>query len=89
MIDFQNGNFFVAGSVIPDQTIAFVVDQNITINGITKSVAFSFSTQIGADDDHLFVIQASVNAVPEPASYAMLLAGLGLLGFATKRRQGV
>lgn len=32
--------------------------------------------------------QASVAAVPEPSTYAMLLAGLGLLGFA-KRRQSV
>ncbi len=31
--------------------------------------------------------QASVAAVPEPSSYAMLLAGLGLLGFAKRRQQ--
>lgn len=29
----------------------------------------------------------TVNAVPEPESYAMLLAGLGLLGFAARRRK--
>ena len=30
--------------------------------------------------------QLLVSAVPEPATYAMLLAGLGLVGFATRRR---
>jgi hypothetical protein len=28
-----------------------------------------------------------INAVPEPETYAMLIAGLGLLGFAARRRQ--
>jgi hypothetical protein len=31
--------------------------------------------------------QFSVSAVPEPATYTMLLGGLGLLGFAARRRQ--
>ena len=29
----------------------------------------------------------NVTAVPEPETYAMLIAGLGLLGFAARRRQ--
>jgi hypothetical protein len=32
---------------------------------------------------------ASVSAVPEPASWAMLVAGFGLVGVATRRRQNV
>ena len=30
--------------------------------------------------------QVAVNAIPEPETYAMLLAGLGLLGFITRRK---
>ncbi|MBL8503829.1 MAG: FxDxF family PEP-CTERM protein, partial [Rhodocyclaceae bacterium] len=30
--------------------------------------------------------QFNVTAVPEPGSWALLLAGLGLLGFAARRR---
>ena len=32
--------------------------------------------------------RAFISAVPEPEPYAMLLAGLGLLGFLARRRQG-
>ena len=31
---------------------------------------------------------ASISAVPEPETYAMLLAGLGLMGFMTRRKSG-
>jgi len=33
------------------------------------------------------VVDGVITAVPEPESYAMLLAGLGLVGFATRRRK--
>ena len=32
--------------------------------------------------------RAFISAVPEPETYAMLLAGLGMLGFLARRRQG-
>jgi hypothetical protein len=32
-------------------------------------------------------VSATVAAVPEPETYAMLLAGLGLIGAAVKRRK--
>ncbi len=44
-------------------------------------------TAFGASANVLHTTVSSVSAVPEPSAYAMLLAGLGLLGFA-KRRQG-
>ncbi len=118
LIDLQYGNFFIQASSIPDQTITYVINQDITINGITKTVAFNFSTSIAAAadtltladgavtqfgnvsfqtigfsgsadtlGDHFFVIQAQVSAVPEPETYAMMFAGLGLLAFVAKRRK--
>jgi len=39
------------------------------------------------DSVSLGEVAFSVSAVPEPETYAMLLAGLGLLGFAARRRQ--
>ena len=40
----------------------------------------------GDYNDHTFSFTNTVNAVPEPETYAMLLAGLGLLGAVARRR---
>jgi hypothetical protein len=40
-----------------------------------------------AIDDVFFGTQSIVNTIPEPETYAMLLAGLGLLGFVARRRK--
>ena len=41
----------------------------------------------GSSDTILLRTAATVAAVPEPETYAMLLAGLGLRGFVARRRQ--
>ena len=38
------------------------------------------------EQPRVFVFLRPTPAVPEPETYALLLAGLGLLGFATRRR---
>jgi hypothetical protein len=45
------------------------------------SVAF-YSTQNAFETDN----HAFITAVPEPETYAMLLAGLGMLGFMLRRK---
>ena len=52
----------------------------------TGSYTLSFHNH-GGDNVGALLDNVSVSAVPEPASYAMLLGGLGLLGFAARRRQ--
>lgn len=43
----------------------------------------------GAGNTYTFTLtQTPVSVVPEPETYAMLLAGLGLIGFVAKRRRG-
>ncbi len=42
-------------------------------------------TLTGSDGD--WIVVDNVTAVPEPETYAMLLAGLGLLGFMARRRK--
>jgi hypothetical protein len=50
----------------------------------TGSTQYSFNLYTnGSKQDYLV---ASVTAVPEPETYAMMLAGLGLLGFTARRR---
>lgn len=117
-IILQAANFLVNYSS-GDMSIDSVINQDVTINGITHSVAFNFHTQIGATmdswtlapgvttsfgnvlfttlansgsatelGDHNFFVRAQVSAVPEPATYGMLLLGAGLLGVAARRKQG-
>jgi hypothetical protein len=61
-------------------------DANLTIfSGGGTAVPFVD----GAIDDRIWNgnIHYSLSAVPEPETYAMMLAGLGLLGFAARRRK--
>lgn len=46
-----------------------------------SSVSFSSSSNAFETDNH-----ALISAVPEPGTYAMLLAGLGLMGFMLRRK---
>jgi len=45
------------------------------------------SGTLGADGMGSYGIGMAVAAIPEPETYAMLLAGLGLMGFVARRRQ--
>ncbi|WP_374564213.1 PEP-CTERM sorting domain-containing protein [Nitrosomonas sp.] len=47
--------------------------------------SFSFEN-LGGDNVGLLLDNVSVAAVPEPETYAMLLAGLGMLGFMLRRK---
>ena len=52
------------------------------------SGAYSFSYEnLGGDNVGLLLDNVSVSAVPEPEIYAMLLAGLGMLGFMLRSRK--
>lgn len=50
--------------------------------GFTK-ITFTSTSNAFETDNHAYI-----TAVPEPESYAMMLAGLGLMGFVAKRRKG-
>ena len=53
---------------------------------ITGSYGFSYQN-LGGDNVGALLNNVSVSPVPEPETYAMLLAGLGLLGFLARRRK--
>ena len=74
----------------------FVVDQaqQAFVNGLlaygpttTMALEASIGNFSGGPESFLVYNLAAVNAVPEPETYALLLAGLGALGFVARRRK--
>ena len=55
-----------------------------SISAFSTSVIGTFPNQ---PEDGVFLTSAILTPVPEPETYAMLLAGLGLLGFVVRRRK--
>lgn len=87
--------FWSPVSVTPDTTYYLAFSGNSTLgisgyagNGYTRGNVFA-NPGFGSfpSYDYAFRTYASVSSVPEPESYAMLLAGLGVLGFVGKRRR--
>ena len=61
-----------------------------TLNNAARYVRFNVDSTFGccgAGLAEMEVYGAAVTAVPEPETYAMMLAGLGLLGYAARRRK--
>lgn len=63
---------------------------HVTLSGLLATGAAT-ELKFGARNDPSFLrldnVSVTVSAVPEPETYAMLMAGLGLVGFAARRRQ--
>ncbi len=53
---------------------------------VSGSYGFSFYNH-GGDNQGAILDQVTISAVPEPETYAMLLAGLAAVGFAARRRR--
>ncbi len=57
-------------------------------NGLNTAAGYIFNSQLGAETD-VYRISFDVTPVPEPETYAMMLAGLGLIGMVARRRNGM
>ena len=75
---------FGVSSVESFSEITFSVDGG---SGYFMGKGFSFIAPLSLGSTELYY--SYVNPVPEPETYAMLLSGLGLLAFMTKRRKKI
>jgi hypothetical protein len=53
----------------------------------SSSVTLSFAGDGNTGSGYSYIDNVTISAIPEPESYAMLLAGLGAIGFMSRRRR--
>lgn len=97
------GNFFgsdISGAYVPNGNLVLTAEDGSTVtyalNGATQGTFLGFvsdtalSSVVLSTDGGAYWPTANnvVLAVPEPASYGMMLAGLGCVGVIARRRRG-
>ena len=75
--NFANGTTLAQGFNFDSQTAIPLAQWTQPANHDNMGSAYSV---------HLSGVSSAVNAVPEPETYAMMLAGLGILGAVTRRK---
>lgn len=89
----QTFNGTVAGNGVAGFTFRVSVDEIDYVNGLlaaggtTLALESTITGVNGGPESYLIYNLGTVNAVPEPETYALMLAGLGVLGFVAKRRK--
>jgi PEP-CTERM motif len=69
-----------------NSVVAFNFTEFAGFNGLTTGAGYVFESGLSADSD-VYRISFQVAAVPEPESYAMMLAGLAAVGWTVRRRR--
>ncbi|NJC35214.1 hypothetical protein GGR88_002728 [Sphingomonas jejuensis] len=88
-------NFADGSSLARTYVLANTAGQRLTVNSLTFDLAplssFSFTPRAGssgfAQFDNIRLSDVAAAAVPEPATWAMMIGGFGLVGGAMRRRR--
>jgi PEP-CTERM motif len=72
-----------------NSVVAFNFAEFAGFNGLTTGAGYVFNSGLGADTEvYRISFQSSLIPVPEPASSALLMAGLLAVGFVVRQRRG-
>ncbi len=82
VVNFVGQNAWAFGSVTS-------TDVNFDYNSYTYGSSLAFTTSTGGSGPAYLGPNLTIGAVPEPATWAMMLTGFGLIGVARRRRQQV
>jgi hypothetical protein len=84
----SDGMSVTNGVIPPDMNPSFaLLGTNVVTNRGTFQYIVGYNDSANHDDWDDFVVGINVAPVPEPQTYALLLAGLGAIGFVARRRQ--
>jgi hypothetical protein len=89
LVGGNQGLSFVGGVANAGETIARVRITSGANTLVSSGVLGNTIDDIVVMDDFLYAEPLAIGAVPEPQSYALMLAGLGLVGWAARRRKRV
>lgn len=81
---FNAGNTLVASDTFAGVLAGYA--HSTFASAITPGTYRMVATGTGVRDSSLDVTLSFINAIPEPQTYALLLAGLGVVGLASRRR---
>lgn len=83
---WDNGTLYNLNSLI-DPASGWYLQSAVGINDSNQIAAFGCRTTGALECGTLILSAQGVSAVPEPTTYAMMLGGLGMLGFIARRRR--
>ncbi len=89
VLSVSSQNIAGLGGNLNGEAIGLVTFGRVTLGYLESSGVSPFTLTLTGTPgaQALYSVDMSVTAVPEPGTYAMLLAGLGAIGFMARRRQ--
>jgi hypothetical protein len=93
LIQYLDGSNWVDAATIPSVPSYGLVTRSVTLSTPITTSAFRITAGNQAGDGYYGVSEfqafGSLNGVPEPSTWAMMLIGFGMVGFAVRKRSNV